>query len=163
LCITPHLLGTCNPDFNPQATGIISGIRPGTSRADLYRGILEGIACEFANMADLLEETTGAFREVYLTGGGRLSPLGLRLRAALSGRELHLMDCPDAVCLGTAILAGLAAGKYACFREAAEQLVRVSETVSPDEELAKPYKSLRQQYALLYSSLTPVRRMRAGN
>ena len=28
LCITPNLIGTCNPDFNPRARGIIS--RPGT-------------------------------------------------------------------------------------------------------------------------------------
>ncbi|HEX6502302.1 MAG TPA: FGGY-family carbohydrate kinase [Terriglobales bacterium] len=158
LCITPHLFGTCNPDFDPQATGVIAGIRPGTSRADLYKGILEGIACEFANMSDLLQATAGAFREVHVSGGGTASPFGLKLRASLSGCELQLMDCPDSVCLGTAMLAGLAAGKYGCFCEASEQLVRVGETVEPDQALAKRYKQQRQQYGLLYSSLAPLRR-----
>jgi xylulokinase len=159
LLITPHLLGTCNPDFDPNATGVISGIRPGTSRAELYKGILEGIACEFANLSDLLQEASGTFKEIYVTGGGTHSPLGLQLRAAFSDRELHLTDCPDAVCLGTAMLAGLAAGKYACFCEAAEQLVRVSQTVSPDPALAERYAHQRQQYHQLYASLAPVRRL----
>ena len=161
LLITPHLLGTCNPDFDPHATGVITGIRPRTSRADLYKAILEGIACEFASLSDLLQEGAGAFREIYVTGGGTLSSLGLQLRAALSGRELHLTDCPDTVCLGTAMLAGLAAGKYAYFCEAAEQLVRVTRTITPDSGLGKSYEVQRRQYRLLYSSLAPVRRFDA--
>lgn len=158
LCITPHLLGTCNPDFNPDATGVIAGIRPRTSRSDLYKGILEGIACEFANMAELLQESAGTFRGVYISGGGARSPLGLKLRAAMAGRELHLMLCPEAVCLGTAILAGVAAGKYGSFAEAIEQVVRVAETITPDASVAESYKTQMLQYRVLYSSLAPVRR-----
>lgn len=161
LLITPHLLGTCNPDFDPHATGVISGIRPGSSASDLYKGILEGIACEFANLSDVLQGAVGTFTEIYVTGGGTRSPLGLELRAALSGRELQLTECPDTVCLGTAMLAGLAAGKYACFCEAAEQLVRVSQTVNPDPDLAQAYAAQRREYHVLYSSLAPVRRLQA--
>jgi len=157
LLITPHLLGTCNPDFNPHAAGVISGIRPGTSPADVYKGILEGIACEFAQLANLLQEAVGNFDEIYVTGGGTLSRLGLHLRASLSGRKVHLTDCPDTVCLGTAMLAGVAAGKYASFCEAAEQLVRLTETIAPDPGLAESYSAQQRQYRLLYSSLAPLR------
>ena len=157
LLITPHLLGTCNPDFDPQASGVVSGIRPATSRAHIYKGILEGIACEFADASDLLQEASGGFSEIYVTGGGVLSPVGLQLRAALSRRELHLTECPDTVCLGTAMLAGLAAGKYAGFYEAADQFVRLAQTISPDAELAKKYEAQRQQYRVLYRSLASLR------
>lgn len=164
LFITPHLLGTCNPDFNPDASGVIAGIRPSTRAADLYKGILEGIAFEFASMAELLEEAAGSYSEVYISGGGVQSPLGLKLRAALSGRELHLMRCSEAVCLGTAMLAGVAAGKYASLSEAVEQMVRVSESVAPDATLAASYAAQREQYRVLYSSLAPLRRAHhAGN
>jgi xylulokinase len=163
LCITPHLVGTCNPDFNPDATGVITGIRPGTTRADLYKGILEGIACEFAMMSDLLQQTAGPFRDVYISGGGSRSPLGLKLRAALSGRNLHLMRCPEAVCLGTAILAGVAAGKYRSFEEAVAQVVRVSESIVPDSAVAESYRSLMRQYPVLYSSLAPLRCAQAAS
>ena len=161
LCITPHLLGTCNPDFDPAATGVISGIRPGTNRFDLYKGILEGIACEFACMAELLEQASGAFKDVYVSGGAARSRLGLTLRSALAVRELHLMRCPEAVCLGTAILAGTAAGKYKTLVQAVEHVVQVTETVFPDHAIAASYKAQVDQYRLLYSCLAPLRRAQA--
>lgn len=157
LCITPHLLGTCNPDFDPNATGVIAGIRPTTGRPDLYKGILEGIACEFASMAELLQQAAGVYRDVFISGGGRRSRLGLQLRAAMANRALHLMQCPEAVCLGTAILAGVAAGKYGSFAKAVEQVVRVSETIAPDAATAASYETQQIQYGMLYSSLAPLR------
>ena len=158
LCISPHLLGTCNPDFDPDASGVVAGIRPTTRRADLYKGILEGIACEFASMCDLLRETAGSFRDVYVSGGGVHSALGLKLRAALSGCRLHGMECSEAACQGAAILAGVAAGKFRSYAEAVEEFVRISESISSDAVLAESYKQQRLRYSLLYSSLAPVRR-----
>jgi xylulokinase len=163
LLITPHLLGTCNPDFDTQASGIIAGIRPGTTGVDLYKGILEGIACEFASMCDLLQETAGEFGDVYISGGGSRSVLGLKLRAALSGRELHLLERPEAVCLGTAMLAGLAAGHYGSFDEAAEQLIRVSETIVPDTTLTASYAEQRESYRMFYSELAAFRGAQAAS
>jgi xylulokinase len=162
LCIAPHLLGTCNPDFNPQATGVVLGIRPATGRSDLYKAVLEGLACEFASMTNLLGKVAGPCADIYVTGGGSRSRLGLNLRAALASCRLHLMRCPDAVCLGTAILAGVAVGKYASFPEAVERTVQVAETVNPDSAVTETYKAQLQQYRLLYSSLGPLRESRAA-
>jgi xylulokinase len=161
LCVTPHLLGTCNPDFNPDATGVIAGLHPNTSRGDVYKGILEGIACEFANMAELLRAAVGPFGDVYVSGGGARSGLGLQLRAAISGCALHRMKQQEAVCMGTAILAGVAVGKYASHAEAIERLLGVTETVEPSLEMARSYAGQREQYRLLYSSLAPFRHAQA--
>lgn len=161
LCVTPHLLGTCNPDFDPAATGVIAGIRPTTNRADLYKAILEGIACEFANMAGLLQQVAGECKGIHVSGGGGRSPLGLKLRAALASRDLHVMRHPEAVCLGTAILAGVAAGKYSSYRQAVEKVVQVAETIIPDRAIAEAYKAQMEQYRILYSSLARLRRAQA--
>jgi xylulokinase len=146
LCITPNLIGTCNPDFNPHARGIISGLCPNTTRSQIYKGILEGLACEMSQMADILANAMGDFKEVYVTGGGSRSALGLQLRAALSGRQLHVMHCPEAVCLGGAILAGVASGEYGNLREAVELVVRDASTVSPDGAIAAAYAQQATQY-----------------
>jgi len=157
LCITPHLLGTSNPDFDTAASGVIAGIRPSTTQADLYKGILEGIACEFSMMAELLQQATGPFDDVYVSGGGGRSQLGLRLRASIAQKSLHLTQCQEAACLGTAILAGVAIGKYKDYSQAVEQVVRTSQTISPDPLLSKQYESQEKKYHLLYSSLAPFR------
>ena len=163
LFIAPHLLGTCNPDFDPRASGVIAGLRPATSAADIYKGILEGVACEFATMAELLQRVTGPFRDVYITGGGCRSKLGLELRAALSGCRLHRTSSSDAVCLGTAILAGAGAGKYSDIPRTVEQLVHVADTVEPAAAVADQYRTYTQQYGLLYACLASLRTSSAGN
>jgi len=154
LCITPNLIGTCNPDFNPHARGIISGLGPNTTRSQIYKGILEGLACEMSQMADILESAVGKFRDVYVTGGGSRSVLGLQLRAALSSRRMHVMECPEAVCLGTAILAGVACGEYGSLREAVDVTVRDVSVVLPDDAIAASYAQQAQQYRLLRSACT---------
>jgi len=156
LCVTPNLIGTCNPDFNPHARGTISGLDPTTTRSQIYKGILEGLACEMSQMADILAKAVGEFREVYVTGGGSRSALGLKLRAALSGRHLHVMKCPESVCLGGAILAGVASGEYASFREAVELVIREVSTISPDHATAAAYLQQVQQYRHLRGSLTAI-------
>ena len=154
LCITPNLIGTCNPDFNPHARGIISGLSQNTTRSQIYKGILEGLACELSQMTDILTDAVGDFRDVYVTGGGARSVLGLRLRAALSGRRLHVTECPEAVCLGGAILAGVACGEYRTLREAVDLAVRDVSLVSPDPELAQAYLQQVKEYRRLRSAFS---------
>jgi xylulokinase len=156
LCITPNLIGTCNPDFNPHARGIISGLSANTTRSQIYKGILEGIACELSQTIDILANAVGEFREIYVTGGGSRSALGLQLRAALSGRRLHVMECPEAVCLGGAILAGVASGEYGSLREAVELVVRDVSLVSTDTAVAAAYAVQAKQYRCLRSALTAI-------
>jgi xylulokinase len=153
LCITPNLIGTCNPDFNPHVRGIISGLSPNTTRSQIYKGILEGLACELSQMTDILAKAVGEFRDVYVTGGGSRSALGLQLRASLSGRQLHVMECPEAVCLGGAMLAGVASGEYGSLREAVELVVRDVSEVSPDPAIAAAYAQQVKQYRHLRSAL----------
>src|SRR5579862_2741226 len=106
LCITPNLIGTCNPDFDPKARAMMYGLSPGTARAEIYKGILEGLACELNRVTRLLTKAVGDFQNVQVSGGGARSPLGLKLRAALTEKCLHVMQSSEAVCLGGAILAG---------------------------------------------------------
>jgi xylulokinase len=152
LCITPNLIGTCNPEFNPHARAIISGLSANTTRSTIYKGILEGLACELSQMTDILANVVGEFRDVYVTGGGSRSALGLQLRAALSGRQLHVMECPEAVCLGGAILAGVACGEYGGLREAVELMVHDVSVVPPDQAIAAAYAGQAKQYRDLRSA-----------
>lgn len=149
LCITPHLIGTCNPEFNPTARAVIAGLDAGTSRADIYKGILEGVACELAILTDLLAEAAGGFQDIFVTGGGTRSALGLKLRATLTGRRLHVMSRQEAVCFGTAILGGVAVGEYASVNEAVNALVTECAVVEPDEELAACYRDQMLRYQQL--------------
>jgi xylulokinase len=153
LCITPHLIGTCNPEFNPRARGVIAGLTPDTDRARIYKGILEGIACELALVAEVLAEAVGAFEDIYVTGGGTRSALGLQLRAAITGRRLHVMSTQEAVCLGSAILAGVAIGEYGSIPEAVDGLVREGNVLTPNDALRSSYREQLKRYKELRSTV----------
>jgi xylulokinase len=152
LCITPHLIGTCNPDFNPRARALIAGLNPGTDRSQMYKGILEGLACELSIVTESLAEAVGDFEDIYVTGGGARSALGLKLRAALTGCRLHVMSRQEAVCLGTAILAGVAIGEYASISQAVAELVEESAVLDPDETVAASYRDQVKRYRQLRSA-----------
>jgi xylulokinase len=154
LCVTPHLIGTCNPEFNPFARGVITGLSPATTRSQLYRGILEGLACELSLMTEILAEAAGDFGDIYVTGGGSRSALGLLLRAALTGRRLHVMASQEAVCLGTAILAGVAIGEYRNASQAVDQVVQETAVVTPNQTTAASYAAQMNQYRILRAAMT---------
>ncbi len=151
LCITPHLVGTGNPEFNPQTRGFIAGIGPGTDRTQIHKGILEGLACELSLLTDVMAEAVGRFEDLYVTGGGARSDLGLRLRAALTGCRLHVMKQEEAACLGTAILAGVAIGEYTSAVQAIDALVEECAVIDPDERMAANYGYQVKRYRQLRS------------
>jgi xylulokinase len=157
LCITPHLIGTCNPDFDPRARATIFGLSSESSRSQVYQGILEGIACELAQVTQMLKSATGEFKDIYATGGGTRSPLGIKLRAALTNCRVHVMQCDDAVCQGAAILAGVAVGTYTRIADAVDRVVREKEVVEPDIALGNVYASQLSQYRDLCAALKTFR------
>ena len=157
LCITPHLVGACNPYWDPRATGIVIGITPEVTRHHVYKAIFEGIACEFAINVGVLEEIAGDIACVRISGGGASSHFSVQLRADLAGKPIRTLHTREAVCQGAAILAGLAAGVYAGPREAVQRVVRTKQTFTPDASTGEAYARQRKQYDLAYQSLEAVR------
>ncbi len=157
LLVVPHLIGTGNPDFNPDARGAILGLTPGSHRGYIYKGILEGVANELSQMTEIFERTLGPFEDIHASGGGTRSPLGMKLRAAMTGHKFHLMSCQESVCLGSAMLAGVAVGLYPAIPDAVEQMVREEKIIEPDRELSRIYCPIRKQYSRVNSMLRALR------
>src|ERR1700690_1822552 len=153
LLVTPHLFGTGNSDFDPRARAVIFGLGPDSDRSQIYQGILEGIACELAQLAEILADVCGKFSDLHVSGGGARSPLGLKLRDAITGRRLQVMQCDEPVCQGAAILAGVAIGTYTGIADAVKLVVREKEVIEPDADLRASYLDQMKQYRQLYSTL----------
>ena len=130
-----------------------------TSRHQIYKGVLEGLACELALISELIEGAVGRFDAIRCTGGGARSRLGLRLRAAMTGKRMEIMRSAEAVCLGAAVLAGVSAGTYGGLAQAVAEVVEVAETVEPEAEMAEAYGRQVARYRALYAALAPVREL----
>jgi sugar (pentulose or hexulose) kinase len=153
LLILPHLIGSCNPEFDAQARGAISGLSFDSTRAHLYKGILEGIASELSIVTECLENAGSAFRDINVFGGGIRSSLGLQLRAAFTQKRLHIMSCQESVCLGGAMLASVAVGMHCDLKSAAAAMVSEKECVPDDNFLTQEYLPQIKNYRQLRSML----------
>jgi xylulokinase len=157
LCITPHLVGSCNPYWDVRATGVIAGLTPQITRHHVYKAIYEGIACELAINATALKEVIGEFESIKINGGNARSHFTVQLRADLTGKRFYTLKTSEAVCQGAAILAGIAAGIYKDAEDAVQKVVRTDMLYKPNMDSKEQYKGQMEKYKLLYPSLKSIR------
>ena len=157
LCITPHFTGSCTPYWDVNARGVMTGFTPSITRYHIYKAIFEGIACELRVNTDALEEIVTPFKNMNISGGNSRLPFTVQLRADITGKTIHALENDESVCLGAAILAGIAIGKYKDVKDAVNKTVRVTKTYSPNIKTQKQYQKQLEQYKLLYPSLAPFR------
>jgi len=107
----PYLAGERTPHNDPAAAGVLFGLESGTTRADLTRAVLEGVAFALADGLEALEEKGGKIAALSVTGGGARSALwGEILAAALGRRLVYHAGGESGPALGAARLGRIAAG-----------------------------------------------------
>ena len=84
----PYLSVERTPHDDPHARGVFFGLGHETTRADLGRAVLEGVAFAFADGQDALLAAGTAIERVSVIGGGARSRYWGRLIASALGRRL---------------------------------------------------------------------------
>jgi autoinducer 2 (AI-2) kinase len=122
-------------------------------RRHLARSVAEGMAFALrANAEQVESDTRTVSPRVRLTGGVARSALVGQLLADVFDRPVEVAEASvDATALGAAMCAGVGAGTFASFEQAAGALARVARTFEP-----RPPE--RDFYAQLYAGWNEVRR-----
>ena len=142
----PHLrLGTA-PRPNAHAKGAFLGLSTDLTRGDLFRAVLEGIAADSRHCSDAMIELLGTAPPdaIRVIGGITKNTLYMTIKAAMHGRPITVVDLPDSVAAGAALLASLAAGVHPT-QAAATAAMRGSEReIIPDPATTAQYEALYQ-------------------
>ena len=85
LLFLPYLSGERTPLDDPYARGVLFGMSETTSRADVARAVMEGVALTLADARDCLGPAGAKIERVGLIGGGAKSALWTRMIAAATG------------------------------------------------------------------------------
>jgi xylulokinase len=157
ICITPHIIGSINPNWDPDASTVICGITLNAGREDIYKAIYEGITFELGLNIKVLESLSKGFKFINITGGGSTADKWVKLRADINGKTFRTLENIESVCGGCAILAGIASGIFKGEEDAAGRFVRVKDQYVPDHKVYSLYERQRKQYECLYDSLSPYR------
>lgn len=152
LVFLPYLSGERTPHNDPAATGVVFGLNGATTRADLGRAALEGVAFALADGLQALEARGGAIDALSVIGGGARSKLWGRILAAALQRPLtyhHGGEVGPA--LGAARLALIAATGGS--PDAACPPPPVSHVIEPEHALIEGLDHRRNLFRRLYADL----------
>jgi xylulokinase len=148
----PYLSGERTPHNDPRAQGVFFGLTHDTTRADLGRAVLEGVAFAFGDGVRALREAGGDPREITVIGGGSRSPLWARILASVLGETLLVRErAEQGPAFGAARLA-----RIAVTGEPIERVCSappITSRVDPDDALREHYRRRIEVYRDLYQRL----------
>lgn len=147
---TPWLNGERTPVDDHRVRGGFHNLSLETSRAQLVRAVLEGVALNARWMLDGVERfVRQPFADLRFIGGGALSPLWCQIFAdVLDRRILRVADPVNANVRGAAFLAGLALDELAPADIPAR--APVDAAYDPDPATRATYDELSRELRALY-------------
>jgi xylulokinase len=151
----PYLAGERSPLWDPAACGVFYGLRLTTSRAAMFRAVMEGVAYSLLDNLTVAEQAGADARQLRATGGAAASRLWTQIKADVTGRIIHVPAATQPSTLGAALLAGIGVGAYRGFSDAAAITGQISRTHIPGED-QPVYVEGFEVYRQLYRALKPL-------
>ena len=155
LLVLPYWTPSGTPHFDLQTPGAILGLRLSTSRNEILRALLEGVALEMRLNLQLLRQSGCVITELRAIGGGAKSTKWTQLKADVLGCLVTTLNVSEAGCLGAALLA-CSADTQTPIRELARRWVGSIDAFHPQAHNAHLYDQKFACYQQLYASLRPL-------
>jgi xylulokinase len=157
LMVLPYFTASGTPHFDAHTPGAILGLRLDTTRGDVLRALLEGLAFELRTNLSLLEQAGISVREIRAVGGGAKNLAWLQLKADVLNRPILRSAVTEAGCLGGALLACAEVTGVEPMQLLASW-VPIQDTIEPDPKRAAYYAERANAYAQSYSALRTLAR-----
>jgi xylulokinase len=154
LVMLPYLEGERTPHNNAAACGVLFGVDGATTRADVARAALEGVAFALADGLAALEANGPRIGALAVIGGGARSAAWGRIIAAALQRTLFFpRHGENGPAFGAARLARMAVDRI----DAAQALAKpvVADAIEPDAALADELGVRHALFRALYRDLAP--------
>ena len=149
----PYLMGERAPHNDAAARSCFLGMTMDSTREDMTQAVLEGVAFGIRDSLEAIRSLGIPIETSMICGGGAKSPLWREIFANVLNITLTLPETEQGPGYGGAILAAVACGAYPSVEDACRKLIRVTEEVRPDPELAARYEERYQTYRKLYPAL----------
>ena len=129
----PTLSGLGAPYWKPECKGAFLGLTRSTTKAQLIRATLEGIAFQVTDVLDALAlDTNKTPSHVKVDGGAAANDSLISIQAHLANISLYRPKWLESTAIGVGLLAGLKAGLYADIKELT-QAIKIDRVFSPEK------------------------------
>jgi len=142
----------------PEARGAIIGFSDLTTRAHMYRAILEGLAYALREASEKTSKRSGVpITRLRVAGGGSQSAAAMQLTADIFGLPASRPHVYEASALGAAMDAAVGIGIHPDFPTAVQQMTQLRDTFEPDVIIHERYNELYEGvYMQMYGKLKPL-------
>ena len=152
---------------DPRLTGLIVGQTLHTTRAEIYRALIEATAYGARAIVERLQEHGVPIDRIVCCGGiAEKNALFMQIYADVLGHPMHIAGSPQTPALGAAIAAavtaGAADGGYDRFEDAQDRMTSLEpQAFLPDPARHRIYDDLYSMYRELHDSFGGVAGARA--
>lgn len=146
----PYLMGERSPHNNPDARAMFIGMSMDTTREDMTQAVLEGVAFALRDSLEVARSLGIQIERTKICGGGAKSPLWKKIIANVMNLKVDVIESEEGPALGGAMLAAVGCGEYPDVKTIADKIVKVVDTVEPEEELVQKYEERYQKFRRIY-------------
>lgn len=146
----PYLMGERSPINDPSARGSFIGLTMDTARTDMTQAVLEGVAFALRGCLEVAKALGIKIERTKICGGGAKSMLWKKIISNVLNMKVDVAEGEEGPALGAAMLAAVACGEYKSVEEAAANIVKIKESIEPEQALVEKYEERYQQYKEIY-------------
>jgi len=153
LHVLPYYHGNRSPRADAYALGIVDGLSLDQSLDTValsYYAHLQATAYGTRHIIDEMRQAGYGIQRIHACGGGTKNPLWLQEHADITGCDVYLPGEPEAMLLGTAVFAALAAGKFASVPAAMKAMCRAGASLPANAATAAYHQAKYECFVDLY-------------
>lgn len=153
LIFAPYLAGELQPVNDGFARGVLLGMTASTTRAEIFRAVMEGTAFAIQHNLGITREAGANPVRTAAVGGPTRNDLWCQIIADVTGMQLDAMDDNGGAALGDAILAGISAGLLSDPLEMQRTHAKTRKRFTPQQRNHEQYQGLFGIYREIYPRL----------
>ena len=152
----PFLQGEITPYQDNNLRASFVGISSCHTKGHFDRAVMEGVAYSLRSCLEVLNEIgISPDSTLRLIGGGSKSRLWAQILSDVLQREMVKVNSDDSS-IGSAMLAGIAAGFFSSHEDAVKACTRLGTVISPNQENKAVYDQGFEYYKRIHDALAPV-------
>jgi len=158
LIVLDTFQGNRTPHTDSLAKGVVLGLSLQTTRAHVYRAIMEGIAYGMKDILDTFTRQKCQVSRVIACGGATHSKLFMQIYADVIGQPIYVTREAEASLLGAAVCAAVGAGWYPDLQAASHGMTQITGVYQPNMENHQHYQFFAHKYQEMYQQLRGIMR-----
>ena len=155
----PYLQGERSPYWDPDLRASFTGVAISSTKGDLSRALLEGVAFSLLDCYGLIREMKLPVKRIFLIGGGAKSRLWSEIVCNVFNLPVRV-PIPGDASYGSALLAGTGIGVFSSSAEAVLRCLKIDREIHPDPAQAEEYAKLFRRYKAVHDALAPIYAMK---